>query len=192
MTNKMLNAVRLLMLFAGIFLYVLSYVIYGRTLVEPAIPLLVTVGVVALTWPLLCGRWQWLTQTEDATVDMLCHLFVTGAVACGAFLPLNDVCIDETSVRIVAVEVEDKHVEERRNTRRIGRRRYLDAGVTREYYIRVRWEGGEKELRVSLTDYNRLRHGGEAQLELKDGCWGLPVVTGVGSADRLRGGYKSE
>lgn len=181
MSNKILTVLRCAVLFVCLILYVLSYVIYGKTMICFWTPVIVALLVAAVSASFMAGRWRWLTTSENKILNILCHLFVVGCVVYSVFLLGNYYLADASSEHTEEVYVEKKTKVKRRKTRRVGRNRYVSDGYRYEYYIYVRRNDNNslKEISVSLNVYNKLRTGAIADLEMQKGFFGYPVVTHV-------------
>lgn len=66
---------------AGLFLYVGAYVINVNTLVAMWIMPAMAAAITIATIPLLARRWRWLTGRDRQLYNILCHIYVTGALA---------------------------------------------------------------------------------------------------------------
>lgn len=181
MSNKILTVLRCAVLFVCLILYVFSYVIYGKTMICFWTPVIVAVLVAAVSASFMAGRWRWLTTSDNKILNVSCHLFVVGCVVYSVFLLGNYYMADTNTTHTENVYVEKKEMVKRRKTRRVGRNRYVSDGYRYEYYIHVKREGdsGLKEISVSKSVYNRLRASSIADLEMRKGLFGYPVVTHV-------------
>ena len=78
-----------------------------------------------------------------------CYLMILGG---------NFMLADPSSTREEKVTILSKHIETHKQTRRVGKHRYVPAGERKEYYLQVIFENGtRKKLPVSLSTYNKTR-----------------------------------
>lgn len=161
-----------------LFLGVLGYVYYEKTLVEWWTPVVFAVFVTVATLPLLGRHWSWLVG-EDKTFGFLCHIFVMGCMAYFLFLGGNWFLADESTVHQEEVTVEEKKHNERTTEYRVGRRYYRSGRKSHSYYLKVRLaDGSLKEMPVTLKRYNRVRTGSTVTISLQEGALGFMVIKG--------------
>lgn len=183
MREKFQAVLRVLMLVVVLLSGAFGYMVYEKTLAEWWIPVGMAAVIAMLTFPAY-RRWKWLTTEDGTVVNFLCHLTCVGVIAYALFLSGNYYLSDAASLQEEEVVVQRKYQQTRKQTRRVGRHRYVADGVRKEYYLSVLFGNGmEKDLRVSLSVYNRTRMGGTRRMALQKGFFGLPVVV-----EQLRGG----
>ena len=179
MKTKLLNIVRCAAILAAMVLYIMTDIVYEKTLVAWWIPTAITTCAALGTILLLGKRWKWLTGTEDKWVNAACNAYMIGAITAGTMMIGNYYTTGNDSY-IMEVCVEKKNMIKKNVTQRIGKHRYRKSGVKYEYYLDVLTEDSmRKSIPVSRTVYNRIRYGGQAELHMQRGCIGLPVVKDI-------------
>ena len=157
-------------------LYVFSYVLYERTMVEWWLPVTVAATVAVLTAPWAVGRWARFTGSESRLLNYACHLFFAGAVGVFAFLGGNRIAIDRSAAYEQEFTVTEKIAATRSRYRRVGRRN-VRSGSYKVYYLRlVSEDGAEKKVPVTLSLYNKVRENGTVTYSLCEGRFGFPVI----------------
>lgn len=175
--SKIRASLLVVLLAAGLMLYVLGYVIYGFTLIAPWVPPVVGGAVAVVSGIPLAGKWAVVTRSGSRWVDWGVHVFIVGAVAYCGFLGLNYWYADEASASEETVVVEDRSHKETTRTRRVGRHRFVADGVRHTYFQRIRFaDGRAKEISVSRNEYRRYAPGSERVVVVSTGLFGVPVV----------------
>lgn len=177
MKALLVKILRCLMLILVIVLTGLGCYIYEKTLAALWIPVGVGIVVAVVTLP-LSKKWVWLTTVEGMGMNMLCHVVRVGLIGYSLFLMGNYQMAAPASTQEVTVTVLEKLIKEQEKKRKVGRHRYVSAGVRKEYFLKVAFENGAIEtLHVSTATYNKARKGKPKVLTLQKGGFGLPVIT---------------
>lgn len=164
---------RILVMVSIALLYGFGGAIYGRTLTDWWVPVLVAL-VIALITLSFCKKWAWFTETSNHILNALFHLVALGAVGYFLFLAGNYYLSDSASMRKEKVIVQEKYIETHER-----RRKWSTAKEkVRNYYIQVVFEDGKVEtFSVSSATYHKAREGKSKTLTLQKGFFGLPVIT---------------
>lgn len=108
--------------------------------------------------------------------------YVTGVVVAfsmvlGGFYLLNYFYSEPSSHEAVVATVTDKYSKQHYHVKRISRHSTVRGRPYRVYYIVLDIpDKGEKELRISLGQYNNVKKGGTVTLEMERGLLGVPVI----------------
>lgn len=161
-------------------LYVVSYILYKQTIVGFWASLYVPILLTLCSAPVLYKRYRWLSGTGDVTVNVLCHIYVVGAISYSAaivgnfYLPKSGPEYRET------VTVVGKEVTKREKMYRAGHRMQRTGKMIYLYYLGIRLQDGEqKEIMVSRQEFNKAKEGAPAELVLQKGVCGFPVLKKV-------------
>jgi len=154
-----------------------GYVLYQQTIVTWWYPVAAAAVVAAATAPVMYGRWRIMTTSDNAALNILCHLYVIGSVAYFAFLCGNYVFADTATGHKEEVTVVEKYKKTHRKYRTVGRRRRVQNGTYDNFFLRVEFSGGtDKELSVTRSVYNKTRNGSVMTLYMQKGLFGFPVM----------------
>lgn len=175
--KTILRILRILALVLFLVIAAYGYIYFERTLVAWWIPVGVSLSAALLTSPFY-RHWSWLTVTGNRTVNLLCHAACTAICAWTFFLWGNYYWADPASTEEMEVQVLEKQMEKHQKRRKVGKRTYVNDGFRYEYYLTVAFNNGNTErLHVSPTTYKRARKGKPWKLVLRQGRFGLPVIT---------------
>nr|MDE6490275.1 DUF2500 domain-containing protein [Muribaculaceae bacterium] len=109
--------------------------------------------------------------------NVLCHIYVAGALCYFAITGGNYYFADSTTSITEQAIITGKHSETRDRYRRIGRHRRIKNGTTTSYYITVLHSNGtERDMQVTRQEYNRARKGGQKTITLQKGLLGFTVI----------------
>lgn len=162
---------------AGLFLYVGAYVININTLVAMWIMPAMAAAITIATIPLLARRWRWLTGRDRQLYNILCHIYVTGALAYFAISGGNYFFADSSTAVTEQATVTGRHTSTRDTYRRIGRARHIKNGTTTTYYITLlHTDGIERDMQVTRQEYSHTRTGQQRTLTLQRGLLGFTVI----------------
>ena len=176
MKNGVNNVLRYGAATACFVLYVFSYALYERTLIEWWLPVTVAAVAAALTAAWCVGLWANFTGSDSRLFNYACHLFFAGAVAVFAFLGGNRIAIDESAAYEKKFTVTERIAVTRNRYRRVGRRS-VRSGSYKAYYLRLRSEdGAEKKVPVALSLYSKVRENGTVTYSVCEGRFGFPII----------------
>jgi len=171
-----MKVVRFLAFFIAILACIMGYVFYQWTLIAWWCPVSCSLLIGLATLP-LSKRWKWMTHSESALLNSLCHVFHVGAFCYFLLLAGNFGLADSTSRHEEKVTVLSKHIEVHKKKRRVGKYRYVSAGEQKLYFLQIAFKNGrEKELRVSSRVYNTTRANESKALVLEKGFLGFDVI----------------
>lgn len=125
-------------------------------------------------------KWSVLTTTSNRPLNRTVHALATTVVLTCCVIGANYLWTKEDSAVGVETVVESKVRKEHQRTRRVGRHRYVNAGVWYSYHLDVRMPDGRlKTIEVSRGEYSRSREGNVKKLTLQQGLLGIPVIKKV-------------
>lgn len=159
-------------------LYVWSLVLYGNTVVQPAVPAVATMAVALALWFPMTGLWRRIMPRQKTMWRLCVHMIALTGAALLAIMALNYYGADRASTHEETVTVESRYIKERQRTRRINRRVYTASGEKYNvYYICVRFgDGRTKEMQVSASRYRQLRVGAQIMLPMSRGLLGMTII----------------
>ncbi|MDY5490053.1 MAG: hypothetical protein SPG27_14280 [Butyricimonas virosa] len=160
----------------AILAWAFGYVIYGKTLIAWWEPLSMAL-ILAIVTLFFTRSWKWLTHSDNKILNGVCHIFHASAFCYLMILGGNFMLADPSSTREEKVTVLSKHIETHKQTRRVGKHRYVPAGERKEYYLHVVFENGaQKKFPVSLSTYNKTRTNATRTLTLEKGFFGYTII----------------
>lgn len=158
-------------------LVVWSMILYTDTVIEWWIVPAVTLAVGLATGLHMWRWWRWLTREDAMWLNYMCHAVCTAIVLTFAFFALNTMPVDRTAARPEPGVVKEHYREERRKTRRVGRR-YVASGE--KYYIYKLLielaDGQTKLVTVDNGRYRQVHNGDSLTVPVADGLLGLTVI----------------
>lgn len=154
-----------------------GYALYERTLVVWWWPVAAAVAVAAATMPLLCRRWQWLTDSDSRTLNLLCHLYIVSLSSYFCLVGGNFLLSDSASSHEESVVVSEVMKKQHKRYRRLTHNRVVQSGVTYSYYMKVMFaDSTSKRLRLSAEAYGKTRPNSCRTVYLERGFFGFPVI----------------
>lgn len=178
MKNKILRVTEIVFLIGCMFVFILAYILFEKTLM-PLWPLFLAAFVgAAVTWRWFRHRWTWLVGSGSRLASVVCHVLFTGLLSASLLVVVNYYVPSAGAVEYEEeVYVEKKSMTSHRKTRRVGKHRYVTDGMRYEYSLDVVFADSTcKSLSVSRATYNRVRQGSNAVLRMRRGCLGFIVV----------------
>ena len=162
---------------AMIVMTVWSMILYADTVVEWWIVPAVTLAVGFATGLHMWRWWRWLTREDAMWINYLCHTVCSAIILTFAFFTLNTMLADRSSERIEAGVVKGHFREERRKTRRVGRRYVATGEKYYEYKLQIELADGQTKL-VSVNNgrYRQVHNGDSLTVPVMDGLLGLTVI----------------
>ena len=155
----------------------MASVIFGETLVEWWIPVVLCLSVSAAAAVPLGRRMKYLTTSSNRYVNFAAALVMVFSVVAGGLFTLNYYGSDRNSRSEVKAEVARKYRKTRHRSRRVSRRVYTQGEKYYVYYFELALPGGRrKELHVDTKQYHRTREGAVLTLEVEKGLFGVPVI----------------
>lgn len=161
----------------GLLSYGSAIALYGLTLINPWTAAGISLSI-ALATAALCRRlWNWMWDTPKEWVGILTHIIITTGFFCSSFLALNFFPASSRSAHKEKVEVVKVYREKHYQSKRVSRRTWTRGAPYYMYYIRVDVPGSrQKDLSVTLAQYNRIHKGDSVTLTLAKGLLGIPVI----------------
>ena len=152
-------------------------VLWERTLIEwwvvPSGAMVVGLGTAFLAG----DKWKAVTTTLNRPVNRTFHALATTVVISCCVIGANYLWAAPDSAVEVEVPVIEKFRKEHQRTRRVGRHRYVNAGVWYSYHLKVEMPDGRmKNIEVGRGEYSRAREGALKKLTLQQGMLGIPVI----------------
>lgn len=178
MKNKILRVAEIVFLMGCMFVFILAYILFEKTLMPLWVLFLAAFVGAAVTWRCLCRRWGWLVGNGSRWAVVVCHVLLTGLLSASFTVLVNYYVPSAGAVEYEEeVYVEKKSMTSHRKTRKVGKHRYVADGMRYEYSLDVVFADSTcKNLSVSRATYNRVRQGGNAVLRMRRGCLGFIVV----------------
>ena len=146
MKNGVNNVLRYGAATACFVLYVFSYALYERTLIEWWLPVTVAAVAAALTAPWAVGRWAKFTGS------------------------------DESAAYEKKFTVTERIAATRNRYRRVGRRSVRSGSYKVYYLRLRSEDGAEKKVPVPLSLYSKVRENGTVTYSVCEGRFGFPII----------------
>lgn len=123
------------------------------------------------------NKWSWLTTVASRPINRTVHTLAVTVILTCCVIGANYFWTSKDSAVEVETVVEAKVRKEHQRTRRVGRNRYINAGVWYSYHLQVRMPDGRlKTIEVGRGEYSRAREGSVKKLTLQEGLLGIPVI----------------
>lgn len=175
--SKAKTALAILLTFIAIAGAGMSMALQGNTLTEWWRPAAVCLpAAVLLSLPVQkCIRR--LMGWSSFAANYLASLVLTFPVLLAAVYSINYYLSDSASARVYDVPVSGKHSEERRRTRRAGRRYVASGEKYYVYYIDITLpDSTRKEIQVPVGSYVKMRSGATVKVTIEQGALGMKVI----------------
>lgn len=154
-----------------------TMVLYRDTVIEWWIVPAVTLTVGAATGLHMWRMWRWLTCDDGKWLNYACHTVIAAVFLSWMFFAANNLLADRSSERIESGVVEGHYREERRKTRRVGRRYVASGEIYYVYKLRIVLDNGEsKFITVDTRRYSHVHNGDSVSVPIKDGLLGITVI----------------
>lgn len=154
-----------------------TMMLYKDAVIEWWIVPAVTLVVGAATGLHMWRMWRWLTGDDGKWLNYACHVVVTAIMLSWMFFAANDLLADRSTERLESGVVKGHYREERRKTRRVGRRYVATGEKYYVYKLRIELESGEsKFITVNTQRYSRVHNGDSLTVPVMDGLLGITVI----------------
>lgn len=154
-----------------------SMVLYKDAVIEWWIVPAVTLGVGLATGLHMWRLWRGLTDSDARWWNYGCHVVFTAAGLTFAFFALNNMLADRSSEHIERGVVAGHFREERRKTRRVGRRYVATGEKYYVYKLKIELDNGEEKF-VPMDErrYRRVHDGDSVTVPVMKGLLGVTVM----------------
>lgn len=157
--------------------YGLAFAIYSDTIVEWYIPWGISLVLALLSWFLFRGMYIRLCPDTHVLLCLFGHLVAATGLWLMIVLGLNSRCADRSTTHTEQATVVGHFREKHYRSQRVSRRVYRRGTPYYEYVVRLQFPSGkEKDFKLSLEKYNRLRNGMTIEVPVSRGFLGFPVV----------------
>lgn len=128
-----------------------------------------------------------LTKINNMAINCLCGLLFSFAILYGGFHILN-FCFSTTDAREqISATVINKYSEEHYQPRMVSRNFIVRGHKYMEYKLTLRLPDGKtKNMKVSVSQYRKIRNRETLQLEIQKGMFGVPVIKDMKIPDRYQ------
>ncbi|WP_290535268.1 hypothetical protein [Alistipes sp.] len=175
MQSKTKNILRGLAATACLVLYVFCHTLYEKTFIVWWLPPVIAAIAALLTTPLTAKYWTKFTGSENRMLNILCHIYFSGALFLFVFLGGNLYAANPASAYEQTFTVSEKQCTEHASYRRSGHRK-IRTGTYKVYHLRLKSsDGPEKRISVTSALYNRVHKNGTLTFPLYMGGFGYPV-----------------
>lgn len=158
-------------------LYIAGYIFYCDTIITWWYPIAAAMVPAIITAKQFYGKWSIMTGSDNRIFNIICHLYVVGAVLYSSLLGANYLFADSTTEHKVQATVISKYKKTHKKYRTVGRRRTISNGTYDSYHICLGFaDGTKKSMSVQLNTYNKTRTGGTKTLNLQKGFLGFTVI----------------
>lgn len=151
--------------------------IYRDTLISPGLLFLISVLSAVILWFPMRGMYKVILSNLNRYLQFMIHTFFALLICCFLLLWINSRFADESTLRIERAEVVAHYREKHYRSQRVSRHSYRRGEPYYVYVVALRFpSGSEKNFRLSLSQYNRLRTGLSISVSVREGFFGFPVV----------------
>lgn len=151
--------------------------IYRDTLISPGHLFLISVLSAVILWFPMRGMYKVILSNLNRYLQFLIHTVFASLICCFLFLWINSRFAYESTLRIERAEVVAHYREKHYRSQRVSRHSYRRGEPYYVYVVALRFpSGSEKNFRLSLSQYNRLRTGLSISISVREGFFGFPVV----------------
>lgn len=154
-----------------------SAVMQAHALIAWWKPASLCVAFAALSGSVMWRWWRYITQRQNFTINLICHIVFVTAVSlmlvyiCNYWGASNRTSSTQTTV------VAKKYYKERQRTQRSGRRMVSTGEKYNVYYIDVRFPSGLcKSIELPYSRFRRIHKGDSLDFSVTPGNLGIPIA----------------